>query len=131
MTDHNQSHGMKRDWTFYAACAVAFVYIATWALLLWEFGFGGTPPFSAAGGNWERAIAMFNALSAIAGAAFGVLLGTKVQQVKVEMLRSSTIATNNAANAYLATQPEDNAAGGAQGQLRNAVARADAVLKVI
>jgi hypothetical protein len=82
----------KFDWKYWAAFVVAVVYLAVWGLLLWEFGLGGKPPFSLAGGNWDHAIALFNSLSAIGAAAVGVLLGTKVEQVKTETAKKDTEA---------------------------------------
>ncbi len=61
-----------------AAWGITIVYFVVAAVLLWRFGLG-----DGAGGNWERALVVFNSLSAIAFAAVGALLGTTVQQVNV------------------------------------------------
>ena len=61
-----------------AAWILTGIYVLVAVLLLQRFGFG-----DGSGGNWERALTIFNAFSAIGFAAVGVLLGTTVQQVNV------------------------------------------------
>jgi hypothetical protein len=75
-------------WTKCAALIISVIYICAALFLIWLFGLG-LYPFTDAGilsvVNWERGLAIFNNFSAIGYAAVGVLLGTKVQEVKVAM----------------------------------------------
>ena len=63
--------------TKFAAWAITGIYVLVACVLLYRFGLGD------GAGNWERALTIFNAFSAIGFAAVGVLLGTTVQQVNV------------------------------------------------
>lgn len=94
MTDDKPAPPKTINLKVCVAALIAIAYFAIWGLLLWEFGLGGKPPFglSVAGANWDHTLALFNALSAIAAAAVGVLLGTKVEQAKTEAAKKDTEA---------------------------------------
>jgi hypothetical protein len=69
---------MKTRVTTIAACVLTAMYLVFGAFLFAKFVLGDGPDK-----NWERALIIFNAVSAIGYAAVGVLLGTTVQQVNV------------------------------------------------
>jgi hypothetical protein len=69
-----------------AAAILTGLYVVVAIYLLVHFGLERI-----AGGNWERSILIFNALSALGFAAAGVLLGTTVQQVNVANAQRETV----------------------------------------
>jgi len=70
-----------------AAWLLTGLYVVVALVLLSRFGLG-----DGSGGNWERALTIFNAFSAIGFAAVGVLLGTTVQQVNVSNAQNQAVA---------------------------------------
>lgn len=91
-----------------AAWILTGFYVLVAGILLYRFGLG-----DGSGGNWERALVIFNALSAIGFAAVGVLLGTTVQQVNVANAQKEAVnaktgeANAKASEAKVATHAEN------------------------
>jgi hypothetical protein len=83
MTD--QVKAAATDPKVIAASFFALIYFLVLLFLLSQFGLGGWPwskPLFT--GDFDKTVSFFNALSALGTAAVGVLLGTKIEQVKVE-----------------------------------------------
>jgi len=78
---------MVNKGTKIAAWLLTGLYVVVALVLLSRFGLG-----DGSGGNWERALTIFNAFSAIGFAAVGVLLGTTVQQVNVSNAQNQAVA---------------------------------------
>ena len=77
-TTPTRAQRIKTKGTTIAAWALTLMYLVFGAFLFQKFVLGDGPDK-----NWERALVIFNAVSAIGYAAVGVLLGTTVQQVNV------------------------------------------------
>jgi hypothetical protein len=133
-------------WKWIAAWLFGGIYLLVLVVLLWQFGFGGYPlsqPWTDKG-SWDHAIALFNSLSAIGAAAIGVILGTKIEQVKVEtakkeageaktklenLSKASTKLLFRTTGAKIRSD-DSGTLEDAQENLRQAIAEADALLKL-
>lgn len=86
MSDAVETEGQtpaRTSWQVVVAYSVASVIVIIYSVFLFvllkDMVFAAEPK-----GNWERALILLNTLSAVAFAAFGVLLGTSVQAIAVD-----------------------------------------------
>jgi hypothetical protein len=144
MTLGEQVKTAATDLKVIVASILALIYLLALLFLLSQFGLGGWPiGMVITDGNYDRSVALFNALSGIGAAAVGVLLGTKIEKVKVEnaekkkekaegALRGLAAAANDVLPAVGSSTLEatltDKGGRTARERLLQAIARADEVL---
>jgi hypothetical protein len=85
MTDSTAKEARKSTIAIAAAVVLSAGYLCFAGYLFVKFVLG-----DGGGTNWDRAVVLFNAVSAIGFSAFGVLLGTTVQQVNLVNAKKET-----------------------------------------
>lgn len=130
------------DFKTWVASGLGLLYVLVLLLLLWQFGFGAYETWFPKA-NYDRSVSILNLLSALGTAAIGVLLGTKIEQVKVETNKKNAVAESTkklsgAAQNVLAEADKTQHPGFAPArldeaakQLRDAIAETNGVLRAI